>query len=118
MHENHWRLLAAQLAAVGMELCDLTCLSTCAKPNHRTLLPGRQTTAIVPLGEHYSSSMHSRTAPIKPLTDITAVDVAPLAPMFASGSAYVSLAALLLVLLRQVSVAPLLLVMVVVTLPI
>ncbi len=48
---------------------------------------------------------------------MTAVDVAPLAPMFANGSAYVSLAALLLLLLRQVSVAPLLLVTVVVTLP-
>ncbi len=48
---------------------------------------------------------------------MTAVDVAPLAPMFASGSAYVSLAVLLLLLLRQVSDAPLLLVTVVVTLP-
>lgn len=48
---------------------------------------------------------------------MTAVAVAPLAPMFASGSAYVPLVALPLLLLRQVSVAPLLLVTVVVTLP-
>ena len=84
---------------------------------HCTVPSGKWTTAIMPWGEHHSSSMHSRTAPIRPLTDMTAVDVAPLAPIFANGSAYVSLAALLLLLLRQVSVAPLLLVTVVVTLP-
>ena len=65
----------------------------------------------------HSSSMHNRTAPPRPPIDITAVEVAPLAPMFARGSAYVPFVLLLLLLLlRQVSVAPLLAVTVVVTL--
>lgn len=62
--------------------------------------------------------MHKRTAPASPPIDITAVEVAPLAPIFARGSAYVPfvLLLLLLLLLRQVSVAPLVAVTVVVTL--
>lgn len=68
----------------------------------------------------HTSNMQRSIAPIKPPTEITAADAAPLAPMFAKGSAYVPLVALLplLLLLRQVSVAPLLVVTLVVTLPI
>jgi len=117
LHES----LRSLLAASSIGIFDPIRLRTCAKPasSHsptrqadycNCALGGRG-------GGHHSSSMHSRTAPIRPPTDMTAVDVAPLAPMFANGSAYVSLAALLLLLLRQVSVAPLLLVTVVVTLP-
>lgn len=114
LHDSLQSLVAAKWL---INLETLYILKLVQNQHHRTAAPGRRTSAIVPWGEHHSSSMHSKSAPIKPLTDMTAVDVALLAPMFASGSAYVSLAALLLLLLRQVSDAPLLLVTVVVTLP-
>ncbi len=84
LHESLQSLLSAQWLR---NLATLHISKLVQNQHHRTVPLGRRTAATMLWGEHHSSSMHSRTAPIRPLTDMTAVDVAPLAPMFANGSA-------------------------------
>lgn len=110
----HWQAALTQNCAPGRN--HLTAWNATTTLPYQAVAQLKACLSVLRHASH-NNSMHRSTAPTRAPMDITAVEVAPLAPIFARGSAYVPFVLLLLLLLlRQVSVAPLVAVTVVVTL--